>query len=211
MNLGIALAALLLGLMALILWLYENRKTNVREIALVSTLSALAAVSRIFFAALPNIQPTTFIVMTSGFVFGPSFGFMTGAIAAFLSNNFLGQGPWTPWQMLAWGLAGFISGLLRESGIHKSRMIFMVYAFMWGFLFDWLMNLWHWLFFIYPLNLRSFVAVYAASFYFDMLHAAGNGAFAFLFGKDLVNILVRYKEKLTYDRIDESSYKDVAE
>jgi len=211
MNLGIVLAALLLGMMALILWLYESRKTNVREIALVSTLAALAAVSRIFFAALPNIQPTTFIVMTSGFVFGPSFGFMTGAIAAFLSNNFLGHGPWTPWQMLAWGLAGFISGLIRKSGIHKSRMLFTAYAFTWGFLFDWLMNLWHWLFFIYPLNLRSFVAVYAASFYFDMLHAAGNGVFACLFGTDLVNILGRYKEKLSYDRIDQSTYKDVAE
>ncbi len=211
MNLGIVLAALLLGMMALILWLYESRKTNVREIALVSTLAALAAVSRIFFAALPNIQPTTFIVVTSGFVFGPSFGFMTGAIAAFLSNNFLGHGPWTPWQMLAWGLAGLISGLIRKSGIHKSRMLFTVYAFMWGFLFDWLMNLWHWLFFIYPLNFRSFIAVYAASFYFDMLHAAGNGVFAFLFGKDLVNILGRYKEKLSYDRIDQSTYKDVAE
>jgi len=205
MNWGIVLAAMLLGMMALILWLYEKRKTNVREIALVSTLAALAAVSRIFFAAIPNIQPTTFIVMASGFVFGPSFGFMTGALAAFLSNNFLGHGPWTPWQMLAWGLAGFISGLLRESGIHKGRIAFTAYAFMWGFLFDWMMNLWHWLFFIFPLNFRSFVAVYAASFYFDMLHAAGNGVFAFLFGKDLVNILGRYKEKLTYDRIDESS------
>jgi energy-coupling factor transport system substrate-specific component len=210
MKWGIGLALALLGMMAFIFWRYEKRKTNAREIALVSTLAALAAVSRIFFAALPNIQPTTFIVVTSGFVFGPSFGFMTGAIAAFLSNNFLGHGPWTPWQMLAWGLAGFISGLLRKSKIHKSRLLLTAYAFMWGFMFDWIMNLWHWLFFIYPLNLRSFIAVYAASFYFDMLHAAGNGVFAFFFGKDLVAILGRYKDKLSYERINESLHKDVA-
>lgn len=210
MNWGVLIALALLALMAAVFWVYERKRTHVREIALVSTLAALAAVSRIFFAALPNIQPATFIVVSSGFVFGPSFGFMTGAVSAFLSNNFLGQGPWTPWQMLAWGLAGLVSGLMGKTGIQRNRWLFTLYAFAWGFLFDWIMNLWHWLFFIYPLNLRSFLAVYAASFPFDLLHAGGNGVFAFLFGKDLVLILGRYKDKLTYERVVEDAPGEVA-
>jgi hypothetical protein len=61
---------------------------------------------RIPFAALPGVQPTSFLVMVSGLVFGPQAGFMIGAMAALASNFFLGQGPWTPWQMLGWGLMG---------------------------------------------------------------------------------------------------------
>lgn len=211
MNWSILTTAVLFGGMGLAFLSYEKRKTNVREIAMVSTLAALAAVTRIFFAALPNIQPTTFIVVASGFVFGPSFGFMTGALAAFLSNNFLGHGPWTPWQMLAWGMAGLISGLLRKSGLHKNRILFTIYAFLWGFLFDWLMNLWHWLFFVYPLTIKSFVAVYALSFYFDFLHACGNGVFAFLFGTDLVLLLDRFKGKLTCVKTDEIPFEEAME
>ncbi|HHY92024.1 MAG TPA: ECF transporter S component, partial [Firmicutes bacterium] len=100
--LSLVILALALAVFAV---LYERRHES-REVPVVAALAALAAAGRIPFAAIPNVQPTTYLVLLSGFVFGSVPGFTVGATAALASNIFLGQGPWTPWQMLAWGLAG---------------------------------------------------------------------------------------------------------
>ena len=79
-----------------------------------ATLAALAALGRIAFAPLPNVKPTTDIVLISGYALGGAPGFAVGAVAALASNFFFGQGPWTPWQMAAWGLIGVVgAGLAR--------------------------------------------------------------------------------------------------
>ena len=75
-------------------------------IALVATLAAFAALGRIAFAAVPNVKPTTDIVLISGYALGGGPGFAVGALAGLTSNFFFGQGPWTPWQMAAWGATG---------------------------------------------------------------------------------------------------------
>ena len=72
------------------------------------TLAAFAALGRIAFAAVPNVKPTTDIVLIAGFALGGGPGFAVGAIAGLSSNFFFGQGPWTPWQMAAWGATGVI-------------------------------------------------------------------------------------------------------
>ena len=74
---------------------FEKRKVDGREMVLLAVLSAVAAVCRVPFASIPSVQPTTFVVMMSGYVFGPESGFLVGATAALVSNLFLGQGPWT--------------------------------------------------------------------------------------------------------------------
>ena len=71
-----------------------------------ATLAALAVLGRIAFAPVPNVKPTTDIVLLSGFVLGGAPGFAVGAVAALASNLFFAQGPWTPWQMAAWGAVG---------------------------------------------------------------------------------------------------------
>src|ERR687889_2563618 len=90
---------------------YERTHPTARVIALVATLAALAALGRIAFAALPNVKPTTDIVLISGYVLGGAPGFAVGAIAALASNLFFGQGPWTPWQMAAWGGARLLGAV----------------------------------------------------------------------------------------------------
>ncbi len=201
MNYGILSVAILMMSLFSVFYFYEKRRGYVKEIAIIATLSGLAGISRVPFAALPNVQPTTFLVILSGTVFGPFYGFLVGATAALVSNSFLGHGPWTPWQMLAWGLAGCSAGLIKKIVPNPSRLLLAVFAFCWGFLFDYIMNLWHWLFFVYPLNLKSFIAVYAASFYLDLMHAMGNFAFAYILGKDFMNILIRFKDRLSYSEI----------
>ncbi|WP_053955290.1 ECF transporter S component [Inediibacterium massiliense] len=201
MNYGVISAATILICFILIFISYERKKVSVKEISLIATLSALAGVGRVPFAALPNVQPTTFLVIISGYVFGPFFGFMIGAFAALSSNFFLGQGPWTPWQMLAWGLCGVSAGILKKFYKNPSRMMLSIFAFFWGFLFDYIMNLWHWLAFVYPLTLQSFLFTYMNSFYFDLMHATGNFFFAYLFGKDFIHLLSRFKDRISYTEI----------
>ena len=82
-------------------------------LALVATLAALAALGRIAFAPLPNVKPTTDIVLFAGFALGGAPGFAVGAVGALASNLFFGQGPWTPWQMAGWGLVGLAGAGLR--------------------------------------------------------------------------------------------------
>ncbi len=193
---GLLSAEIMLAALAFFYWGFEQGKASSREIALIAVLGAAAAVGRVPFAALPNVQPTTFMVIVSGFVFGPRAGFMVGSTAALVSNFFLGQGPWTPWQMFTWGLAGASAGLIKTvcPGIGIRGM--SAFNFVWGYLFGWIMNLWFWTAFIQPLNWQSFVAVYAASFWFDTFHAAGNAAFYLLFGAGFTKILNRFRRKL---------------
>lgn len=194
---GLLSAEIMIVSLAFFYWGFEQGKTSSREIALIAVLGAAAAVGRVPFAALPNIQPTTFIVIVTGFVFGPRVGFMVGATAALVSNFFLGQGPWTPWQMFAWGLAGVSAGIVHRlfPGIGTRGM--SAFNFIWGYIFGWIMNLWSWTAFIRPLTWQSFIATYAAGFWFDTFHAVGNIAFYLLFGASFIKILKRFRRKLT--------------
>lgn len=81
----------------------KNVKIRAREIVMIAVLATIAAVSRVPFAPLPSVQPTSFVVIVAALVLGPEAGFMIGSTAALVSNFFLGQGPWTPWQMFCWG------------------------------------------------------------------------------------------------------------
>ena len=93
-------------------FLFETRKPQARELVIIAVMCALAAVSRIAFSFLPNFKPITGIIMITGIAFGPQAGFLTGAIAAFASNFFFSHGPWTPWQMFAYGFGGFLAGIV---------------------------------------------------------------------------------------------------
>ena len=102
---------------------YERSHPSARVLALVATLAALAALGRIAFAPLPNVKPTTDIVLLTGYVLGGAPGFAVGAVAALASNLFFGQGPWTPWQMVGWGGAGlFGAALARVAGRELGRV-----------------------------------------------------------------------------------------
>jgi uncharacterized membrane protein len=95
---------------------FETRKPQARELVTVAVLCALAVASRVAIQ-IPNFKPIIGIVMIAGIAFGGETGFMTGAVSAFASNFFFSQGPWTPWQMMAYGMAGFLAGVL----FHKKR------------------------------------------------------------------------------------------
>ena len=96
---------------------FESRKPQARELVILAVMAALATVSRIVFSFSPFLKTITGIIMITGIAFGPEAGFLTGAVSAFASNFFFSQGPWTPWQMFAYGFGGFFAGLI----FHRHR------------------------------------------------------------------------------------------
>ena len=122
-------------------WL-ETGPDAAKEIVLVATLAAVAAAGRVLFVAIPGVQPVTVITVAAGAALGPRAGFATGALAALSSNFFLGQGPWTPWQMLGWGACGVAGSALAP--LIRRRSTFAAVCFVLGFAFSALMDLWLW-------------------------------------------------------------------
>lgn len=104
---------------------FERRRPEARELVCIAVMSAIAVASRAAFIMIPHFKPMTGIVMISGMAFGPEAGFLTGALSGFVSNFIFGQGPWTPWQMFAFGIGGFLAGLLAKArvldGVHPVR------------------------------------------------------------------------------------------
>ncbi len=174
---------------------FERRSLQAREIVLVAVISAIAAVGRVPFAALPSVQPTSFVIIVSALVFGSETAFMVGAVSALVSNMFLGQGPWTPWQMFGWGMVGWTAGTLYQWGWLKNRFMLIAFGFVWGFLFGWIMNIWFLANMGQDLTWAAVLAAYASSFYFDLVHALCNVFFLAVLGPGWVKILERYKTK----------------
>ena len=94
---------------------FEGRKPQARELVVIAVLCAIAIVSRVAIP-IPHFKPIFGIIMLSGIAFGPEAGFVVGAISAFGSNFFMGQGAYTPWQMMAYGGGGLLAGFLTQKG-----------------------------------------------------------------------------------------------
>ena len=183
-----AVAALVAGTA----WL-ESRPASVRDLTLVATLGGLAAAGRVLFAPVPGIQPVTVIVAASGVALGPRRGFAVGALAALASNFFLGQGPWTPWQMLAWGGCGALAGALRS--MLRARVAFALFCFLLGFAYGTLMDFWFWYGFL-PHTPAGAAAAFGRGLPFNVAHAIGNVVLAFVAGPELRRVLERYERRL---------------
>jgi energy-coupling factor transport system substrate-specific component len=190
-----AFGILALALGAGFAW-YERARPDARIIALVGTLAALAALGRIAFAAVPNVKPTTDIVLISGYALGGGPGFAVGAIGGLASNFFFGQGPWTPWQMAAWGATGVLgAGLARTGLLRGGRWGLAVACCAAGFAFTAFQDVGDWVTF----SDHSWVqlGVYVGQgLGFDAIHAAGCLAFALAFGPALTRSIQRFARRL---------------
>jgi len=198
MDKSLIITAAGLLLILLFFFIFEKSRFSSKDISIIIVLAAIAALGRIPFAAIPSAQPTTFIVILTGLVFGYRPGILVGVTAALVSNMFLGHGPWTIFQAVAWGLCGFSSGLFANYYKNPNKVALIIFAILWGYLFGWITNFWHWYSFVYPLTFKSWILVNAASFWFDSVHAIVNGLFIGIFGTEFMKILKRFKKKLNY-------------
>jgi energy-coupling factor transport system substrate-specific component len=175
---------------------YERTHPTSRVIALVATLAALAALGRIAFAALPNVKPTTDIVLISGYVLGGAPGFAVGSVAALASNVFFGQGPWTPWQMTGWGAVGVAGALIGyASGRRLGRVQLAIACGALSYVYGAWMNLSLWVTYSGDHSLGALGAYFATSLPFDIAHVVGSVVFCLAFGPVLVRALARYRTR----------------
>lgn len=190
-----AYGLLAISLIAGFAW-YERTRPDAKVVALVGTLAALAALGRIAFAAVPNVKPTTDIVLIAGYALGGGPGFVVGAVAALTSNFFFGQGPWTPWQMFGWGLTGlFGAGLAQVTRGRIGRWPLALICFPVGFAFTALQDTGDWV--TYSDHSLTQLGVYVGKGAgFDLIHATGCLVFALAFGPALIRSLSRFRLRL---------------
>jgi len=190
-----SLAVLVLVLAGGFAW-YERRRPPAEVVALVATLAALAVVGRLAFAAIPNVKPTTDIVLFAGYALGPVPGFVVGAVTALASNVFLGQGPWTAWQMVGWGGVGVGGGLLALAtrGRELRRLPLAVACGLAGLGFGALMDVYQWTL-ASRQDLDSYLAISASSAPYNLAHVVGNVVFCMLIGPIFIRALRRYRQR----------------
>src|SRR4051794_22232179 len=176
----------------LVVW-PETGPGSAKEIALIATIAGAAAAGRVLFAAIPGVQPVTVLTIVAGVALGLRAGIAVGVLAAFVSNFFLGQGPWTPYQMLAWGACGAIGALLAP--MLRRRIVLVAVAGLCGLAFSTFMDVWEW-FAFWPHDWGSLAFVVARGFPFSVAHAVGNVVLALAAGSELRRLLDRYGRRL---------------
>ena len=174
-------------------WL-ELGPGSAKEVALVATLGGVAAAGRVLFAAIPGVQPVTVIAIASGAALGPRAGAGVGATAAFASNLFMGQGIWTPWQMLAWGACGAVGGLVPR--LVERRVAFAALAFVLGFAFSGLMDVWEWYSF-FPRTWEAFALLMSCWLPFDIALAIWIVVLVLAISPDLRRVHELYAKRLS--------------
>ena len=179
------------------LLMFESRKPQAREIVLISVLCAMAVASRCAFFMLPQFKPFIAIIIVSAACLGAEAGFLIGAQAGFASNFFFGQGPWTPWQMFALGIIGFLGGLLFKSGtIKKTKPALCIFGFLASFLiYGGIMNPASVIMMQNKLSLKMIVAAYGAGLPFDFIQSLATALFMWFISKPIVERIERIKIK----------------
>lgn len=181
------------------LWSFEKRKPKTREIVTLAVMTALAVVGRLAFFMTPQVKPCAAIIIITGVMLGRQSGFLCGALTAFVSGFFFGQGPWTPWQMIAFGIIGFLSGVLFSKKNIKyayNKWIISIYGFLatfviYGFMLDTATV------FMYTdtPKTETFVATYLSGIGFNLIHAASTFVVLFLISNATIKKLERLKIK----------------
>jgi energy-coupling factor transport system substrate-specific component len=190
------LAAVLIGGFA---W-YERSRPAAQVVALVAALAALAIAGRIAFAAFPNVKPTTDIVIFAGYALGPAAGFAVGALAALVSNFWFGQGPWTPWQMAAWGLCGILGAALALGARNVGRLTLAAVCGLAAVGYGAILNFSLIATYGGELSWQRFWIFEGRAIPFEIAHAGGNVAFALVAGPAMVRMLVRFRERFEWNR-----------
>ena len=195
-----AVSSIILAIISVALFMlsFEAKKPSVANLVPTAVFSALGAAGRIAFAPFAYVKPVSAVAIFAGAFLGSHAGFLVGALSALLSNVFFGQGSWTPWQMYAWGLVGYLGGLLAtftsarpasskrlsvQQGEKPHKLppfLLMAWAFISGPFFGLVMNVYFVIGFVHPLTLESALLAFAASVPLDLTHGVATLIFLIL-------------------------------
>ena len=176
---------------------FEERKPRARELIVIAVLCAIGVAGRTAFFMLPQFKPVVAIVIIAGIAFGGEAGFLVGAVTGFVSNMFFGQGPWTPWQMFAFSIIGFLAGVLFKKGLLRRNTIALCIfgGLSTFFIYGGIMNPAAVLMFQAKPTIQMFYLAYIQGIPFDLVHAAATVVFLFFIAKPMLEKLDRIKVK----------------
>ncbi len=184
---------------------FERKKPGTKDVVLISVMVSLAVVGRLVFFMIPQFKPCAAIVIITGIMLGRQAGFLCGVLTAFISDLFFGMGPWTVWQMIAFGIIGVLSAIIFSSErIEKmgdfGKLILCIYGFVVTF-------------FVYGIimdtatvfmvtdkpTLKVFMATYASGIIFNMIHGISTFIFLYLMAnplsKKIKRVLIKYQNR----------------
>ena len=184
-SFGVAILSVLLFLTG-----FEQKKTGARRLVLVSVMTALCIVGRF----IPLFKPITALTVITAMYLGGESGFLVGALAAVLSNFYFGQGPWTPFQMLAWGMIGLFAGYLQVP-LRKNRLFLLLYGALSGLLFSFIMDIWTVLWYNSTFDPSLFLAAVATALPHTILYTVSNLVFLWFLARPFGEKLMRVKKK----------------
>lgn len=175
---------------------FESKKPKARELVIIAVMTTISVVGRLAFSLVPGFKPVTAITVITGVSLGAEAGFLTGAMSAIISNILFGQGPWTPFQMLVWGLIGFIAGLLSKLNIMQNKIVLSLYGIFSGVIFSLVMDVWGVLAIDHSFNFARYIATVITSLPFMVIYAVSNVVFLLMLsspiGKKLDRIKLKY-------------------
>ena len=176
---------------------FEGRKPQPREMMVISVLADIGVAGRAAFFMIPNFKPIAAVVIITGVSFGGEAGFLVACIIMLVSNMFMGQGPWTPWQMFAYGMIGFLAGMLFRKGILKPKKSSLcIYGFLSVFfIFGGIMNPASILMSYGYITKSSLIAYYISGAPVDLVHAISTVIFLWFLSRPMLEKLERIKKK----------------
>ena len=173
---------------------FEYGKHSNIKLVLTAAMTALSVSGRFLFAMIPGFKPVPAIVIITSLYFGAQTGFMTGALTALISNIYFGQGPWTPFQMLAWGIVGLLGGLLSKY-LKKNKWLLLIFSAIAGIIFSLIMDIWTVLWLDNSFNLPRYLTALLGSAKSTITYAVSNVIFISLLIIPASKTLERIKEK----------------
>jgi len=177
--------------------IFESRKPKARELIVISVLCGIAVAGRAAFFMIPQFKPVIALVILAGVCFGGETGFMVGAITGFISNFYFGQGPWTPWQMFAFGIIGFAAGILFKKGfLRKTKASLCIFGFSATFIiYGGIMNPASVIMWQNKINWAMIKSAYIMGVPLDFIHALGTSFFLWFIAEPMIDKLERIKVK----------------
>lgn len=174
---------------------FEKGSPSAAELILCAVMTAFSVAGRFVFAPLPFFKPVTAIVVLTGMYLNPHAGFMTGALSALISNIWFGQGAWTPFQMLSWGLIGYSAGLLNRKKWLEKPLLLCIFGIASGCFYSLVMDVWTTLSADGSFVLARWLAAVIAALPVTAVYCASNVVFLIALRKPLSKRFNRLKEK----------------
>lgn len=176
-------------------YVYEKKNSQAWELVIVALMSALSVLGRIVFAFLPSLKPCSAIIILTAVYYGRETGFMVGAFTALVSNFYFGQGGWTPFQMLAWGLTGYFAGMLGK-WLSKNKILLLIYSALIGVFFSLLMDIYTCLWMDGKVILSRYLVQISSAARVTVSYAVSNiiftGLFMQPFGRVFKRLCIKY-------------------